>query len=57
MRISGLAGFMGIDEAFELSPPANWRELTSAEMTKPVDLMKEEGLNLAWRRSPRSSVS
>jgi hypothetical protein len=39
-------------EALKLTLPANWRELTSQEMHDVVDLMKTEGLNLAWAPRP-----
>lgn len=39
-------------EALKLSLPGNWRELTSEEMRKTVDLMKAEGLSLAWAPRP-----
>lgn len=39
-------------KAFELALPANWRELSSQEMDDVVDLMKTEGLNLAWAPRP-----
>lgn len=39
-------------EALKLSLPANWRKLTSEEMKKAVELMKAEGLNLAWTPRP-----
>lgn len=41
-------------EALKLTLPANWRELTSQEIKDVVDLMKTEGLNLAW--APRPEV-
>jgi hypothetical protein len=39
-------------EALKLGLPGNWRELTSEEMRKTVDLMKAEGLSLAWAPRP-----
>jgi hypothetical protein len=39
-------------EALKRTLPANWRELTSQEMRDVVDLMKTEGLNLAWAPRP-----
>jgi hypothetical protein len=39
-------------EALKLTLPANWRDLTSKEMEDTVDLMKTEGLNLAWAPRP-----
>ena len=39
-------------EALKLTLPVNWRELTSQEMHDVVDLMKTEGLNLAWAPRP-----
>ena len=39
-------------EALKLTLPVNWRELTSQEMHDVVDLMKTEGLNLAWTPRP-----
>jgi hypothetical protein len=39
-------------EALKLTLPGNWRELTSQEMRDVVDLMKTEGLNLAWAPRP-----
>lgn len=39
-------------EALKSALPANWRELTSQEMVDVVDLMRTEGLNLAWAPRP-----
>lgn len=39
-------------EALKLSLPGNWQELTSEEMRKTVDLMKADGLSLAWAPRP-----
>lgn len=39
-------------EALKLTLPANWRELTSQEMDDVVNLMKTEGLSLAWVPRP-----
>jgi hypothetical protein len=39
-------------ETLKLTLPANWRELTSQEMHDVVELMKTEGVNLAWAPRP-----
>jgi len=39
-------------KALKLDLPANWRGLTSEETKNTVDLMKSEGLNLAWAPRP-----
>ena len=39
-------------DSLKLALPANWRELTSEELGHAVDLMKTEGLNLAWAPRP-----
>jgi len=41
-------------EALKLTLPANWRDLTAEEMRQTVDLMKADGLSLAW--APRPAI-
>lgn len=39
-------------EGLKLALPANWRELKSDEVKQVVELMKADGLNLAWAPRP-----